>query len=192
MAKLYFFYGAMGSSKTANALIARFSYEHKGLKALLVKSPLDTRDGKLMRSRVGLEHPCILIGDIDAVNVKKYHCVIVDEAQFLTKDEVMKLVHIVDNLKIPVMCYGLRADFKGDLFPGSKALFEMCDKIVEVKTICWCGRKALFNARFDKAGNVLKEGEQIVVGADDQYTGLCRKHWSAGDLGKAHKRRLLK
>ena len=95
----------------------------------------------------------------------------------------MYLVGLVDDLGIPVICYGLRADFKGDLFPGSEALLVMADKIEEVKTICWCGKKATFNARFDRTGKVLKEGEQVVLGANDQYIGLCRKHWMAGDLG---------
>ena len=95
----------------------------------------------------------------------------------------MYLVYIVDDLGIPVICYGLRADFKGDLFPGSEALLVMADKIEEVKTICWCGKKAMFNARFDANGKVLKEGEQVVLGANDKYIGLCRKHWRSGDLG---------
>ena len=110
-------------------------------------------------------------------------CIIVDEAQFLTREEVMYLVYIVDDLGIPVICYGLRADFKGDLFPGSEALLIMADKLEEVKTICWCGKKAIFNARFDSSGKVLKEGAQVVLGANDQYIGLCRKHWRSGDLG---------
>ena len=95
----------------------------------------------------------------------------------------MHLVYIVDDLGIPVICYGLRADFKGDLFPGSEALLIMADKLEEVKTICWCGKKAIFNARFDSSGKVLKEGAQVVLGANDQYIGLCRKHWRSGDLG---------
>ena len=99
------------------------------------------------------------------------------------KEEVDYLVHLVDELGIPVMCYGLRADFKGDLFPGSEALLVMADKLEEVKTVCWCGRKAAFNARFDRDGRVLKEGAQVVLGANDQYIGLCRRHWMAGDMG---------
>ena len=109
--------------------------------------------------------------------------IIIDEAQFLTKEEVYYLVHLVDDCNIPVICYGLRADFKGDLFPGSYHLLVLADKLEEVKTICWCGKKAAFNARFDDQGHVLKEGEQVVLGANDQYIGLCRRHWMAGDLG---------
>ena len=187
MAQLYFKYGAMGSSKTANALMTRFNYEERGQKTLLVKPRLDTRDGDhMVVSRIGLTYPCIYFDEMQQLSVMELQqnaCVIVDEAQFLTREEVMYLVGLVDDLGIPVICYGLRADFKGDLFPGSEALLVMADKIEEVKTICWCGKKATFNARFDAAGKVLKEGEQVVLGANDQYIGLCRKHWMAGDLG---------
>jgi len=187
MAKLYFKYGAMGSSKTANALMARFNYEERGQEALMVKPQIDTRDGEhMVRSRIGLTHPCVYFHEMEAMGdeaLKKYSCIIVDEAQFLTKEEVLYLVHLVDDCNIPVMCYGPRADFKGDLFPGSYELLVMADKIEEVKTICWCGKKATFNARFDENGKVLKEGEQVVLGANDKYIGLCRRHWMAGDLG---------
>ena len=187
MAQLYFKYGAMGSSKTANALMARFNYEERGQKALMVKPQVDTRDGDhMVRSRIGLTYPCLYFHEMRALpeeELKQYACVIVDEAQFLTREEVMFLVHLVDDWNIPVMCYGLRADFKGDLFPGSEALLIMADKIEEVKTVCWCGKKATFNARFDENGKVLKEGKQVELGANDRYTSLCRKHWMAGDLG---------
>ena len=172
MAQLYFKYGAMGSSKTANALMTRFNYEERGQKTLLVKPRLDTRDGDhMVVSRIGLTYPCIYFDEMQQLSVMELQqnaCVIVDEAQFLTREEVMYLVGLVDDLGIPVICYGLRV---------------MADKIEEVKTICWCGKKATFNARFDAAGKVLKEGEQVVLGANDQYIGLCRKHWMAGDLG---------
>ena len=187
MAQLYFKFGAMGSSKTANALMARFNYEERGQETLLVKPRLDTRDGDhMVYSRIGLKHPCIYFSELHVMpeaELKRYACVIVDEAQFLTREEVMYLVGLVDDLGIPVICYGLRADFKGDLFPGSEALLVMADKIEEVKTICWCGKKALCNARFDESGHVIKEGEQVVLGANDKYIGLCRKHWKEGNLG---------
>ncbi len=177
----------MGSSKSANALMARFNYEERGQKALMVKPRLDSRDGDhMVRSRIGLTYPCVYFDELEKMTVMELQqnaCIIVDEAQFLTKAEVMHLVHIVDDLDIPVMCYGLRADFKGDLFPGSEALLIMADKIEEVKTVCWCGKKATFNARFDGHGKVLKEGAQVVLGANDQYIGLCRRHWMKGDLG---------
>ena len=187
MAQLYFKYGAMGSSKTANALMARFNYEERGQETLLVKPRLDTRDGDhMVYSRIGLKHPCIYFDEMRAMpedELKKYACIIIDEAQFLTKEEVFYLVHLVDDCNIPVICYGLRADFKGDLFPGSYHLLVLADKLEEVKTICWCGKKAAFNARFDDTGHVVKEGAQVVLGANDKYIGLCRRHWMAGDLG---------
>ena len=187
MAKLYFRYGVMGSSKTANALMVRYNYEERGQEALLVKPEIDQRDGaKFVASRMGLSHPCIYFSEMrsmDEAALKRYACVIVDEAQFLSREEVRFLVHIVDDWNVPVICYGLRADFSGQLFPGSQELLATADLIEEVKTICWCGKKATCNARFDKEGKVLREGEQVVLGANDQYIGLCRKHWREGNLG---------
>ena len=187
MAKLYFRYGVMGSSKTANALMVRYNYEERGQEALLVKPEIDQRDGaKFVASRMGLSHPCIYFSEMRAMDeaaLKRYACVIVDEAQFLSREEVRFLVHIVDDWNVPVICYGLRADFSGRLFPGSQELLATADLIEEVKTICWCGKKATCNARFDKEGKVLREGEQVVLGANDQYIGLCRKHWREGNLG---------
>ena len=184
MAKLYYRYGAMGSSKTANAIMVQYNYHERGQKVLMLKPKLENRDGaSTVKSRCGLETECRFVEDITLEDVRGYDCIIVDEAQFLTREEVMHLVYLVDDLEIPVICYGLRADFKGELFPGSEALLVLADKLEEIKTICWCGRKATFNARFDSTGNVLKEGEQVVLGANDQYIGLCRKHWRSGDLG---------
>ena len=187
MAKLYFRYGVMGSSKTANALMVRYNYEERGQKALMAKPAIDQREGKaIVNSRIGLNHPCIWFDELRAMSeaeVRAYQCVIVDEAQFLTREEVDYLTHIVDDWNVPVICYGLRADFKGDLVPGSEALLAWADIIEEIKTICWCGKKATYNARFDETGKVLKEGEQVVLGANDKYIGLCRKHWKEGNLG---------
>lgn len=187
MAQLYFKYGTMGSSKTANALMTRFNYEERGQRTLLAKPRLDMRDGgRVVKSRIGLSHECIYFDELRAMpdtDVRKNACVIVDEAQFLSREDILYLVHLVDDCNVPVICYGLRADFKGDLFPGSRELLVMADKIEEVKTVCWCGRKATFNARFDKNGRVLKHGAQVELGANDRYIGLCRKHWMAGDLG---------
>jgi thymidine kinase len=187
MAKLYFRYGSMGSSKTANALMVAYNYQEKGQRALLAKPSLDNRDGDgVMASRIGLSRPCISVEQLVAMGrdeVCQYDCVIVDEAQFCTKEQVARLTDIVDDFGVPVICYGLRTDFKGELFPGSYELLVMADKIEEVKTICWCGKKATFNARFDESGTVLKEGEQVVLGANDKYIGLCRRHWMTGDLG---------
>ena len=187
MAQLYFKYGVMGSSKTANALMARFNYEERGQQTLLVKPRIDTRDGDhMVVSRIGLTYPCIYFDEMQQLSVMELQqnaCVIVDEAQFLSREEVRFLVHIVDDWNVPVICYGLRADFSGQLFPGSQELLATADIIEEVKTICWCGKKATCNARFDKEGKVLREGEQVVLGANDQYIGLCRKHWREGNLG---------
>ena len=152
MAKLYFRYGVMGSSKTANALMVRYNYEERGQDALLVKPAVDQRDGaRFVASRAGLSHPCIYFSDLMEMTPRQLN--------------------------------GLRTDFKGELFPGSAELLATADKIEEVKTICWCGKKALCNARFDESGHVIKEGEQVVLGANDQYIGLCRKHWKEGNLG---------
>ncbi len=187
MAKLYFRYGVMGSSKTANALMVNYNYEERGQKALLSKPAVDQRDGeRFVASRAGLSHPCIWFHEMRRMTPEEltpYACIIVDEAQFLTRDEVRYLTYLVDDLNIPVICYGLRADFRGDLFPGSAELLATADIIEEVKTICWCGRKATCNTRFDANGAVLKEGNQVVLGANDCYVGLCRRHWKEGNLG---------
>jgi thymidine kinase len=187
MAKLYFRYGVMGSSKTANALMVNYNYEERGQKALLTKPAVDRRDGeRFVASRAGLSHPCVWFHEVMRMPeeaLSSYACVIVDEAQFLSRDEVRYLTHLVDELNLPVICYGLRADFRGDLFPGSAELLASADIIEEVKTICWCGHKATCNTRFDENGRVLKEGEQVVLGANERYIGLCRKHWKEGNLG---------
>lgn len=188
MASLYFYYGAMGSSKTANALMTRFNYEERGQTALMVKPRLDTREDSkpIIRSRIGLEYPCIYFDDFMAMKsdykkICKYDCIIVDEAQFLTRDEVLFLTWVVDTLDIPVVAYGLRSDFQGNLFPGSETLLALADKIQEVKTVCWCGRKAIMNARYSN-GKIVRTGDQIQIGANDSYVALCRKHWKTGQL----------
>ena len=187
MAKLYFRYGVMGSSKTANALMVRYNYEERGQETLLVKPAIDQRDGaRFVASRAGLSHPCVYFSELQEMepeSLKKYACIIVDEAQFLSREEVQYLTYLVDDCNIPVICYGLRADFSGNFFPGSQELMATADVIEEIKTICWCGKKATYNARFDETGKVIKEGEQVVLGANDRYIGLCRKHWKTGDLG---------
>lgn len=186
MAKLYYRYGAMSSSKTANAIMVHYNYEERGQNALLVKPRIDLRDGlHTIKSRSGLSEECVLFDelDIDAIKAHKYDCIIVDEAQFLLKEEVLFLTDVVDLYNIPVICYGLRADFSGNFFPGSQWLMAWADTIEEIKTICWCGRKAICNARLDNKGGITKIGEQVVLGADDQYISLCRKHWKEGDPG---------
>ena len=187
MAKLYFRYGAMGSSKTANAIMVQYNYGERHQKVLMVKPQLENRDGeRIIRSRSGLETECVFMEEIEGKDLKDYDCVIVDEAQFLTKAQVEYLVHIVDDLNIPVIAYGLRADFKGNFFEGSQWLMAWADTIEEVKTICWCGKKATYNARVMN-GRVVKEGDQILLGGSSQYVSLCRRHWSRGELGPFEK-----
>lgn len=189
MAKLYFYYGAMGSSKSANALMAHYNYLERGQEALLVKSEVDTRDGvNIIKSRIGLQQECItlyqLLHDYTKEDLKRYKCIIVDEIQFATAEQVDFLADIVDELKIPVMCYGLRCDFQNKFFEGSRRLMELADSIKEIKTVCWCGRKATCNMRINEFGQAVKEGEQIVLGANDQYISVCRKHYKEGKVKK--------
>lgn len=182
MAKLYFRYGAMGSSKTANAIMVQYNYGERGQSVLMVKPKLDNRDGeRTVLSRCGLSAECVFMEEVPDIDVSRYDCVIVDEAQFLTRDQVEYLVHIVDDLDVPVICYGLRADFQGNFFEGSQWLMAWADTIEEIKTICWCGRKATYNARVVD-GKVIKHGDQILLGGSSQYVSLCRKHWHSGEL----------
>ena len=190
MAKLYFRYGAMGSSKTANAIMVQYNYRERGQNALLLKPRLDSRDGeKVVGSRSGLCAPCEFIENLDRIDLNLYDCLIVDEAQFLTKAQVEQLVDVVDRRGIPVICYGLRADFQGNLFEGSHWLLAWADTIEEIKTVCWCGRKATCNARV-AGGKVVKDGEQIVLGGNESYVALCRKHWKSGELAPEEIRRI--
>lgn len=186
MAKLYFYYGAMNSSKTANALMTHFNYEEVGQKALLCKTEADTRDGaRVIRSRIGLEMECVLLRELQLMTeeqIRAYDCIIVDEVQFATREQIDFLSDIVDFMDVPVVCYGLRADFQNNLFPGSERLIAIADTISEVKTVCWCGKKATCNARYNEHG-IIRDGEQVVLGANDSYVALCRKHFKLGMLG---------
>ena len=187
MAKLYFFYGAMGSSKSANALMVEYNYRERGQKVLLAKTNIDTRDGvNLIHSRIGLSRQCVLLSDVCSMSdeqIRSYDAVIVDEIQFAKTDKVDFLAHIVDDLDVPVMCYGLRSDFQSHLFEGSRRILEICDEIKEIKTMCWCGRKATCNARYNENG-IVREGAQVMLGANDEYIALCRKHFNEGRLHK--------
>ncbi|MBP3893274.1 MAG: thymidine kinase [Atopobiaceae bacterium] len=186
MAKLFFRYGSMGSSKTANALMVAYNYEEKGQRALLAKPALDDRDGDgIMASRIGLSRPCISVErlvDMSNEELGAYDCVIVDEAQFCTKEQVARLTDIVDELDIPVICYGLRTDFQRNLFEGSLWLMAWADQIEEVKTVCWCGRAATCVARFDENGVMVTEGSQVQLGGNDSYISVCRRHHKAGQI----------
>ena len=183
MAKLYFKYGAMGSSKTANALITKFNYEERGMRVWLIKPAIDTRDGAgVIRSRIGLEAEAQIIGaetDIYAefARRKECHVIIADECQFFTEGQIDQLRRIVDELDIPVLCFGLRTDFMTRQFSGSRRLFEVADSITEIKTICTCGKKAIVNARIDGAGRVVTTGGQILLGGNDSYVAMCHSCW---------------
>ena len=186
MAKLFFRYGAMGSSKTANALMVEYNYRERGKKAIMAKPTMDTRDGELIiRSRIGLELPCMLVEDLVRMpdeKLRDYDCVIVDEAQFCSKSQIEFFIHLVDELNIPVICYGLRADFRNELFEGSLWLLAWADVLEEIKTVCWCGKAARCNARFNEMG-IIREGDQVCLGGYSSYIALCRKHWKEGNLG---------
>ena len=193
MAKLYFKFGAMGSSKTAQALMTKFNYEEKDQTVWLIKPATDTRDdghdanGKkmtILRSRIGLFCEAEAIsGDTDifrefssrSKNGKFTDVIICDECQFLTPRQVNQMKDIADKLDVPVLCFGLRADFQTKLFPGSMRLFEIADSISEIKSVCKCGRKATVNARFDENGKIVIKGAQVMLGGNDSYTGMCYK-----------------
>lgn len=183
MAKLYFKYGAMGSSKTANALITKFNYEERGMKVWLIKPSIDTRDGAdTVRSRIGLEaQATVITPDTDIYaefsKMSGYHAIIADECQFFTAPQVDQLRRIVDTLNVPVLCFGLRTDFLTHLFEGSRRLFEVADSINEIKTICSCGSKAIVNARIDGSGRVVTSGGQILIGGNDSYVAMCHSCW---------------
>ena len=182
MAKLYFKYGAMGSSKTAQALITKFNYEERGMKVWLIKPSLDDRDGALsLRSRIGLMADATPIKPTDDIfelfALDEYHAdvIIADECQFFTPGNIDELRRIVDELNVPVLCFGLRTDFLTKLFPGSMRLFEVADSIAEIKTICSCGKKASVNARINEQGHVVTEGSQVMLGGNDSYIAMCHR-----------------
>ena len=185
MAKLYFRYGAMGSSKTANALMVRYNYIERNKKVVLLKPSVENRDGeKVIKSRIGLEAECEIVEDfLDRIdeNIKEYDAIIVDESQFISAENIKKLADIVDNYDVPVICYGLKTDFRGKFFEGSEALMALADELEEIPTVCWCGKKARFNARI-RDGKVVRDGEQVVMGGNESYISLCRKHFYEGDL----------
>ena len=195
MAKLYFKYGAMGSSKTAQALITKYNYEENDMKVWLLKPSADTRDGaQMLRSRIGLEAevdiapPASDIYDrFVAGHAGKCDAVIVDECQFLTVAQIDQLRAIVNDYNVPVMCFGLRTDFQTKLFPGSLRLMELADCIEEIKTMCDCGAKATVNARINN-GYIVTEGAQVVLGGNDSYIAMCHRCYIRG----IQERRIIK
>ena len=184
MAKLYFKYGAMGSSKSAQALITKFNYEEKGMTVWLIKPSIDTRDGAdLIRSRIGLEaHARVITPEQDIVReyraAGRHDVIITDEAQFFTPAQIDQLRELVDDEDLPVLCFGLRTDFLTHFFPGAQRLMELADSLTEIKTVCACGRKATVNARLDSAGRIVTEGSQVMLGGNDSYMAMCHQCWT--------------
>lgn len=183
LAKLYFKYGAMGSSKTATALITKYNYEERGMTVWLLKPSADDRDGVYtIQSRVGLTAEAETVSpDADIRELytarEPVDVIIVDECQFLTEAQIDQLRELVDLDDLPVLCFGLRTDFQTKMFPGSRRLFEVADSITEIKTICHCGAKATVNARLDDQGYIITEGAQVELGGNERYIAMCHKCW---------------
>lgn len=191
MSSLYFYYSSMNSGKTTALIQSNYNYHERGMKTLVIKPSIDDRDGvNIIKSRIGIETDAIVFSpDSDLYQlIRDYHveeslgCVFVDESQFMTKEQVDQLAFkVVDGLNIPVLCYGLRTDFQGEVFPGSARLLAIADKLVELKGICWCGRKATCVLRLDSNGKVIRDGEQVVIGGNNLYTSVCRKHFKLAE-----------
>ena len=188
MAKLYFYYSAMNAGKTTTLLQSAYNYRERGMNTLILKPSIDDRHtAPVVRSRIGLESNavCFKIEDDLLELIEKRHnkkplsCVLLDEAQFLTKSQVFELGEVVDELRIPVLAYGLRTDFKGELFEGSLHLLAWADELLEIKTVCHCGKKANMVLRLDENGATLKSGQQIQIGGNDSYVSVCRKHFKS-------------
>ena len=188
MAKLYFYYSAMNAGKTTTLLQSSHNYAERGMTTLLLKPLIDDREGlNVIRSRVGLEAEAKnfekddnLLQTIEAQhNTTSLNCVLVDEAQFLTRDQVIQLGNVVDRLEIPVLCYGLRTDFLGELFEGSRSLLAWADELREIKTVCHCGKKAIMTVRLNEEGKPLQAGEQIQIGGNESYVSMCRRHFKS-------------
>ncbi len=186
MAQVYFYYSAMNAGKSTSLLQSSYNYQERGMKTLLLKPQIDQREGSgKIVSRIGLSGDAyeFLGTDNLFVLISNQHdsgnlaCVLIDECQFLTRIQVQQLCQVADDLGIPVLCYGLRTDFKGNLFEGSSALLAWADRIHELKTICHCGKKATMNLRMDSEGKAIKEGAQVEIGGNERYIALCRKHF---------------
>lgn len=186
MAKLYFYYSAMNAGKSTTLLQSSFNYRERGMNTLLFTAAIDDRFGEaVIASRIGLKADAhifdanldLFVKITNELNERPLHCILVDEAQFLTKAHVFQLASVADRLRIPVLCYGIRTDFQANLFEGSQWLLAIADELHELKTICKCGAKATMNMRVDDKGNPVKEGASIEIGGDDRYIALCRKHF---------------
>ncbi|MDP2516301.1 thymidine kinase [Photobacterium damselae subsp. piscicida] len=186
MAQMYFYYSAMNAGKSTTLLQSSFNYRERGMTPLIFTAAIDDRYGKgKVSSRIGLQEDAELFNNADDLyaqitdihNEKKIDCVLIDECQFLTKNQVYQLTEVVDKLHIPVLCYGLRTDFRGELFEGSRYLLSWADKLVELKTICHCGRKANMVIRQDETGRAIVDGDQVEIGGNDRYVSVCRTHY---------------
>ncbi|RUR10993.1 thymidine kinase [Legionella sp. km772] len=197
MAKLYFYYSAMNAGKSTVLLQSSHNYRERGMQTLLFTPAIDTRYQQgTISSRIGLNDQAFAFKDSDNLyeitvdlnsKVSAYACILIDEAQFLTREQVHQLTEITDRLSIPVLAYGLRTDFRGELFPGSQFLLAWADELVELKTICHCGRKAIMNMRIDAQGEAVVEGEQVLIGGNESYVSTCRLHFKRKEAknGKA-------
>lgn len=192
MAKVYFYYSAMNAGKSTVLLQSSYNYQERGMRTLVFAPAVDTRAGLgRIRSRIGLEAEAEVLSATDNLfnRTRREHglspvaCVLVDEAQFLTPAQVSQATDIADELDIPVLCYGLRTDFQGNLFPGSAALLALADDLIELKTICHCGRKATMNLRTGADGKAIREGAQVEIGGNERYVPMCRRHYKAALAG---------
>lgn len=186
MAKLYFYYSAMNAGKSTTLLQSSYNYQERGMNTLVYTAAIDNRYGVgKVASRIGISQEALLFnGQTDLfadisqhLTKEKLHCILIDESQFLTKQQVYQLTEVVDKLKIPVLCYGLRTDFQAELFEGSRYLLAWADQLEELKTICYCGRKASFVIRMNEKGEAVKDGDQIQIGGNDTYLSVCRQHY---------------
>lgn len=187
MAQLYFYYSAMNAGKSTTLLQSAFNYKERGMNPMIFTAAIDTRFGEgKVSSRIGIEATAQLFNDetslLDTIasnhSQMKVDCVLIDEAQFLSKAQVKELCHVVDELKVPVLCYGLRTDFRGELFNGSNYLLAWADKLIELKTVCHCGRKANMVLRTDESGVAIADGAQVEIGGNERYVSVCRKHYT--------------
>lgn len=188
MAKLYFYYSAMNAGKSTMLLQSAYNYQERHLKTLILLPAIGIKDqANIVSSRIGLSSPATIINKNDnlfeLIN-NDYSCILIDEAQFLTKQQVYQLADVVDRLNIPVLCYGIRSDFQAEAFEGSIYLLTLADHLIEIKTICHCGSKATMNLRIDADGKPVKQGSQVLIGGNDHYIATCRKHFNLNDAGK--------
>ncbi|MFG1496506.1 thymidine kinase [Saccharospirillum sp. HFRX-1] len=190
MAQLYFYYSAMNAGKSTSLLQSEYNYRERGMKALLLTARIDNRYGQgVIHSRIGLEQPADCFDeDTDLLDWYRHKagpadCILVDEAQFLTHEQVDQLAILADDDDVPVLCYGIRTDFRSQLFSGSERLLAIADKLTELKTVCFCGRKASMVARLDENGRAIAEGDQVVIGGNERYVSMCRRHYREAITG---------